>query len=406
MRIRHLSGGLLFAALIVATMPTYAADWRQFRGTDANGVAIDANPPKQLNEDSKAWRVDLPGRGLASPIVVGDRVCVTASSGATQERLHVLCFNAAEGKQLWERQFWATGRTVGHDKTSVAAPTPCSDGKRFFALFSSNDVVCLDLEGNLQWVRGLTWDYPNASNSLGMSSSPVVVGETLVCMVENDDDSFTIGLNVEDGTERWKLERPRKANWTSPGIWRSADGKQDRVLVQSSKGVVAIIPKTGEVDWEYKDGASTIPSLTFADGIAYVPSNGLTAIRPSESNPKVPEILWQEGPLSPGTSSPVVAGDAAYVINRAGALTCANLTDGKRRWQLRLSGAFSGTPVIAGDTMYIVNEEGLAQVITLGDEEGEALSEFDLKEKVLSTPAISGNAIFFRSEEGLWRFGK
>jgi len=36
-----------------------------------------------------------------------------------------------------------------HEKTAVAAPTPASDGERIYALYSSNDVACFDLEGNL-----------------------------------------------------------------------------------------------------------------------------------------------------------------------------------------------------------------------------------------------------------------
>ncbi|MEZ6057105.1 MAG: PQQ-binding-like beta-propeller repeat protein [Planctomycetaceae bacterium] len=393
---------LIVALLFVGTAS--AEDWRQFRGNDANGVAKGGTPPAAVDDSTLGWRVDLPGRGLASPIVIGDKVVVSASSGGAQERLHVLCFNVADGKLQWERQFWATGRTVSHPKTSVAAPTPCSDGERIFAFFSSNDVVCLDLDGQLQWFRGLTWDYPNSSNSLGMSSSPVVVGKTLVCMAECDDDSFSVGLNVVDGTERWKLAGPRKANWTSPAIWRGEKSEGDRVLLQSSKGVVAVEPMTGKVEWSYEEGASTIPSLVCSKGLAFVPSNGITAIRPSESHPEVPELVWRQGPLSPGTASPVVTGDSIYVINRSGAMTCASREDGERRWQLRLTGAFSGTPVIAGDLMYVANEEGVVQVIRLGATEGTVLTTHELKETVLSTPAIAGKNLFIRSENALWMF--
>ena len=89
---------------------------------------------------------------------------------------------------------------MSHKKTSVAAPTPVSDGKYIYALFSCNDLVCLDLDGNLKWLRGLTNDYPNAANSLGMSSSPVIAGGVLVTQVENDADSFAAALDLdEDG---------------------------------------------------------------------------------------------------------------------------------------------------------------------------------------------------------------
>ena len=46
--------------------------------------------------------------------------------------------------------------------SAVAANTPCSDGKRVFAFYSSNDLAALDLDGNLLWYRGLASDYPEA----------------------------------------------------------------------------------------------------------------------------------------------------------------------------------------------------------------------------------------------------
>ena len=147
---------------------------------------------------------------------------LTCSSGPEQNRLRVLCFDATDGQLLWERQFWATGRTVCHEKTSVAAPTPCTDGKRLYAIFSSNDLVCLDFEGNLIWLRGITADYPNVSNSLGMSSSLVVTNGVVVAQVENDSESYAIGIDAMTGMNSWKIGREKLANWTSPVILNPA----------------------------------------------------------------------------------------------------------------------------------------------------------------------------------------
>src|SRR6187431_2796237 len=100
-------------ALILLTAATSAGDdWRQFRGTRQTSVAEGTLPTTWNVKDGTniAWTAELPGRGPASPIVVAGRVIVTASSGAAQDRLHVLCFHAESGKQLWHRQFWATGR--------------------------------------------------------------------------------------------------------------------------------------------------------------------------------------------------------------------------------------------------------------------------------------------------------
>jgi outer membrane protein assembly factor BamB len=363
-----------------------------------------ASLPAQLDTRSVQWAADLPGRGLSSPIIIGDRVIVTCSSGPRQGRLHVICFNASDGSKRWERQFWATGRTMSHEKTCVAAPTPASDGERIFAIYSSNDLVCLDLEGNLVWLRGLTRDYPNASNSLGMSSSLAVADGVVIAMLENDSESFTAGLDARSGLNRWKLSRPKMANWTSPVVF-TATGQPTLVALQSGKGISAVEPATGRVVWEYADGASTIPSATPSQGVLYVPSHGVTALQPGVEG-QSPKQLWRSAQLRPATSSPVVLEDLIFILNEAGVLTCGGIRDGNRKWQLRLKGAFSATPVGAGKLLYCVNEKGLLQVVDTSAPEGAVISELDLGKTVLSTPSIGGNAVYVRSDAKLWKLGK
>src|SRR5688500_2311713 len=127
---------LALLLLLTAAAPLAAADWLQFRGSDNRGVA-DAAPPTEFSATDKvAWKAPLPGSGVSGPIVIGDRVVVTASSGPVkQDRLHVLCFDAKNGKELWQRQFWATGRPYHHPTSANAAPTPARDGERNFAFY-------------------------------------------------------------------------------------------------------------------------------------------------------------------------------------------------------------------------------------------------------------------------------
>ncbi|MCA9051046.1 MAG: PQQ-binding-like beta-propeller repeat protein, partial [Planctomycetaceae bacterium] len=124
---------------IMATMlsagRSVAGDWRQFRGNLTNSVAEGETLPTDLSGGSIAWQVELPGRGLSGPIVIGSQVILTASSGYAQDRLHILSFDAQTGETQWERQFAATGRTVCHEKMCVATPTPASDGERIFAFY-------------------------------------------------------------------------------------------------------------------------------------------------------------------------------------------------------------------------------------------------------------------------------
>lgn len=378
------------------------ANWPQFRGPQFNGTQADFELPSKFSgAESIQWKANLPGRGLSSPIVVGDRVFVSCSSGPKQAKLHVLCFSAADGSRLWERTFVATGRTMCHEKTSVAAPTPTSDGKRIFALFSSNDLICLDLDGNLQWFRGLNRDYPNASNSLGMSSSLVTTDGVLVAQVENDSESFAAGIDVENGKNLWKLDRPKMANWCSPLILKSGSGR-NLIGLQSGKGITAVSPRTGETAWAYTEGASTVASSALSGDMIYAPSQGLTALQLSGTT-EAPKQVWRASQLRPGTPSPVVLGDKIFVMKDNGVVTAAERATGKRLWELRLKGPMSATPVGAGNRLLAVSEKGLVQLVDVTKPEGELLSELDLGQTVLSTPSLSDGGIYVRSDQTLWK---
>ena len=267
--------------------------------------------------------------------------------------------------------------------------------------------MCLDLDGNLEWFRGLTFDHPNASNSLGMASSPIVVGKTLIAQIENDSESLATGIDVTNGVSRWTNVRPKKANWTTATVWsKRFGGVEDLALLQSSEGISAVRPLTGEVAWKYTEGASTIPSSVVADGIVYAVSNGITALRPPTDSASV-EQLWRVSKLGPGTGSPLVYKGRFYSINSAGVLLSADLKTGDIKWQLRVPGPFSGSPVVAGGHLFVFNEKGEGHCVKLGDEAGELVSSGDLAGEVfMCTPALSNGAIYVRSDQHLWKIAE
>ena len=378
-----------------------AEDWLQFRGTDHRGIAESSNLPTSISSEKNiTWKKSLPGRGLSSPIIIGNQIFLTAASTTNQSRLHIMCFDSNDGTTQWSREFWATGRTICHEKTCVAAPTPASDGKHIYALYSSNDLICLDLNGNLKWMRALMQDYPNASNSLGLASSPIIVSDTLIVQVENDSESFAAGIDLNKGTNIWKFPRTKKANWTSP----IKVGK-NVVAIQGSEGVTAIEASSGEILWSYSEGASTIPSsVASKDGSTlFIPSNGITALKPRNDN-NTPEILWQEPQLRPGTASPIIVNDKIFIINRAGVLNAAKKDTGERLWRLRLEGPFSGSPVASKGHIYIASErKGLLQSVDLSGKEGKITGTIELGETILGTPAIANDSLYVRSDHHLWK---
>ena len=381
------------------------ADWLNFRGPNGSGHAPDITTTVgELSDQTLVWKIALPGRGLGSPIVVGEKVFVTAASGPEQQQLHILCFSAKDGAPLWERRFWATGRTMSHNKTNVAAPSPASDGERIYALYSSNDLICVDLNGNLVWMRGLTLDYPNASNSLGMASSPLVVGDTLVAQIENDSESFAAGFDLLTGVNKWKLDRPKSANWTSPTVLQK-DGEAI-VALQSSDGILGLLPSTGSSVFTVPGAASTIPSSAASGDELFIPSNGLTVVKLGATGEE-PKKVWNQSNQRPGTASVLVTGEKLYLINNAGVLTCAKRASGEVLWEVRLKGPFSGSPVAGGDgKLYIFSEQGVGQVVDPSGEKGVVSSEIELGETILSTASLDRETLYIRSDGHLWKFAK
>lgn len=395
--------------ILLALVPIsfLAADWPGFRGPGGASVAPQARIPntwsvKPGETKNVAWQVELPGRGPSSPIVVGEQVIVTCSGGPKQDRMYVVSYDAKSGKEQWRREFWATGRTLSHPQSANAAPTPASDGKHIYAFYSSNDLVCLDLQGNLVWYRGLTHDYPKAGNDVGMSSSPVIAKETVIVQIENYGDSFAAGIDANTGETRWRLDRKAISNWCSPAILKGKNG-EEIVLLQSPNVLTAHDPLTGKQLWQYEANCQTIPSSVGLDGRVYLPANGLTVLDVSEGT--APKLAWESNKIAPGPSSPIIHGGRVYALNRTGVLSVADAATGEALWQLRIGGTFWGTPVIAGDQMVCVNQDGKAKVVQLGKDKGEVVGEADFGEKELiqASPAIAGNAMYVRSDKYLWK---
>jgi len=398
--------GALTLVFLAFTGKTFAADWPMFRGPGGNSIASGEPLPVEWSvADGKniAWQVDLPGRGVSGPIVVDGKVILTASSGPTRNRLHVLAFDVKSGHRLWHRQFWATGRTLCHETSAVAAPTPASDGSRIFAYFSSNDIIALDLEGNLLWMRGLALDYPGAGNDIGLSSSPVIAGDVVVVQCEAQGTAFVAALDIRDGATRWDAERSQKSNWSSPiSFSQFQNGESvDAVLLQSAQSLSAHRADTGKTLWELPLECDTISS-SVVDNYLFVPTSGLQVFDISKQSALFAEPFWIESKLSSGSPSPVVVGDKVFVINSAGVLSCGSLESKKIVWRKRLGGKFWATPVAAGNHLYCINSEGLSFVVQI-EGKGKIVSESDFGEDILASPAAADGALFVRSHQRLWK---
>ena len=394
------------AVILVSCCPAAADDWWQFRGAGGSSVANAKLPIEFDDEKNVAWKIEMPGKGASSPIVVDGKVIVTCSGGASQDQLFTVAVDQATGKKLWTQKFWATGRCFVHPLSANAAPTPASDGKNIYVFYSSNDLACLDLDGNLIWFRGLAVDYPKAGNDVGMASSPAVKDGVVVVQVECQGDSFAMGLDASNGKTVWTQERPKIGIWTSPLIVES-DGKSPMVLLQSKDSFEMLDVKTGEQKFKAEGKVSSISSPAFVDGKLYVPINGTTSYSVAANGELKEE--WNSEKIRPNSMSSIIRGASLYTLNRAGALLTYSSTDGSEQSKIRvISGkAAWATPVVANGCMYLFAPEGQSYVVKLSDDPSvkpEVVHEHVFKGEVfLGSPAVADNSLFVRSDKFLWK---
>lgn len=378
--------------------------WLGFRGDGTSRATSPAPKKLELGEDGNlAWKLQMPGRSVAGPIVVGDLVVTTSSSGQDGEVLHISGVNLQTGKLEWEQTFRATGRPFCHPTSANAAPSPASDGQRVFAFFSSNDLVCLSLSGELLWYRGLGYDYPKAGNDVGMASSPVVVDGTVIVKVEAQGDSFAAAIDAETGENLWRLTRPQMSNWASPLVIRRPDDRNE-VVIQSRQGVIAVDPRSGKTQWSIDEGGSAIPSPTATGGLLILPSDEVIALKVGASA-SAPEVAWRNNKLSPRNAS-VVASDERLYSLKGSVLVAANVQDGEQIWQKRVKGLGSSwaTPVLSENRLYIFDQTGKGLIVEDQGDDAETIQEIELGEGVLGSPAIADGRLIIRSANTLYCF--
>ncbi|MBT5908732.1 MAG: serine/threonine protein kinase, partial [Opitutae bacterium] len=91
---------LIISAL---TFSAYGEDWPAWRGKLGDGTINDTNAPVdwKLPEDL-AWKTPIPGKGHASPIIIGERIYLVAVIEETETR-ELLCLDRKSGKELWRK---------------------------------------------------------------------------------------------------------------------------------------------------------------------------------------------------------------------------------------------------------------------------------------------------------------
>ena len=203
-----LTVGLVLAPTWVTAGETPNVMWR----FDGNGRFPDIRPPVEWRSDRNVlWKTSVGIGGYSSPIVVQDKVIVTAEMGS------LVCLALADGRILWTKDLFSKDspdipadlsrklmRGCGGE-SKQSTPTPTSNGELVFYINAMGLCACYDLQGHQKWIRIIE----TAEDEECFTSSPVFVGDKIIVSW-----GCLLALDAKDGRTLWKAADAQSAYGT------------------------------------------------------------------------------------------------------------------------------------------------------------------------------------------------
>jgi hypothetical protein len=448
----------LLLIAVVTLIPSFAqADWPRFHGPDGTGVYTGEKlPPTEWSpENNVLWKAELPGPGVSSPIVVGDRVFVTCWSGYGLDednpgdindlKRHLVCLHRKSGYKIWDKTVDAVQpedpyRRPGVTTHGYASHTPVSDGERVYVFFGKTGALAFDFDGNQLWHKELGKE--SDPMRWGSSSSPILYKNVLIVTASAESQAL-VGLDTKTGEELWRAEGAGLDNtWSTPVVAKIGDDQAELVVGVPGE-MWGLDPVSGKFHWyaEVPIGDQSNSSVFTKDGIVYTVQGsrgggGSVAVKPGGKGEVTDSaVVWTGRPFG-RFGTPVLYEGRIYNVSARSAL-CLNAENGERIYEAEIPaadqpattnddadsnqeeerpgrfrrggrGRFGGSdytsPVVAGGKIYFVTGSGETLVIKTG-EKFELLARNKVtedRENFMASPAISDGAIFLRSDKHLY----
>ena len=412
---------LLFCLLVCCLSHSLEAQehWPQFRGPNGDGHIQTTNLPLNWNEEENVvWKTRIHDKGWSSPVIWGNQIWLTTAT-LDGHKMFAICIDKKTGDILHDIPIFEIEKPQKiSSENSYATPTSVIDQDRVYLHYGTYGTACLDTKsGKILWTRrDLKCDHETGA---GPASSPMLVGDLFVVNVDGRDFQYVIALNKLTGKTVRKT--PRSVDYSDvPVNQRKAygmpivisTGEQTQLISNGGKGLFSYDPVTGKELWQVQHhGFSQAPRPVYGHGLVFATVDRdnpeLWAIRPNGSGDVTDShVAWIEKKMMPRRCSPLLIGDLLYLVNHTGVMTCLEAKTGKLVWKERIPGSYSASPVFTQNRIYLFNDDGVCVVIKPG-RKLEILATNPLtKDNLRSTPAVSENSLFIRTEKHLYRIEK
>jgi outer membrane protein assembly factor BamB len=424
-------GALMHRLLTISTLVAVSLvqvalaeeNWPQWRGPLGTSVAADGEYPVKFSaEEGLGWKVKLPGAGMSTPAVWGEKIFVTCPIDGQDG---VLCYDMS-GNELWRHTFGEQRENKRPEISSGSNPSPVTDGEHVVAYYKSGTLACVDVNGQEKWKLNLQDKYGKDTLWWDLGTSPILAGGQAVVAVMQEGPSYLIAVDLKSGEVAWKQDRQYETEresdqaYTTPQVVQ-VDGK-DVIVTWGADHLTGHDAATGKLLWESggfnpdnRGMWRVIASATIDDRIAVVPygrGEHLAGVRiGGEGDATKSNRVWdKEGAgIGADVTTPVVANGKVYLLSdgrrNSGRITCRDLKTGEELWSAELPrrrDTYYSSPVLAGDKLYCAHQRGTVFVGRVKDDGFELLAENEMGETIIATPVPIRGGLLIRGEEHLF----
>ncbi len=439
----------LLSALFLLLSTANAQDWPNWRGPHHDGsTEVEGLPATFSKSENVHWAAGLPGPGASTPIVIGERIFLTAIDGEAGELL-AICLDRDGGEERWiemagsgYRPGGAGSKTALHRRSNYASPSAATDGERVVFFFGNGDLVCYDLEGERLWARNLQKDYGDFAFQWTFSASPTIFGGKLFMPILQRDEpargvgkdggeSFLLALDVKSGEQVYRHVRPSDARMESLESFATAipyRGKErEELLIVGGDVITGHDPATGKELWRWgtwnpghrEEWWRVVPSPVVGAGMALAcgPKGApVCAVRlGGEGTLDDDSLAWKSGgrrdPVTTDVPTPLFFdGDFFVLSDLRESLTRVDAATGEREWTIRLPGEYKwrASPTGADGRIWLLDHGG--HVVVVDAKSGEVVHRVSMGEEdddfIRSTIVVADRSLFVRTNTTLFRIGE
>jgi outer membrane protein assembly factor BamB len=344
--------------------------------------------------------------------VRGNRVFVTtAVEEDGRKSLLTLCLARDDGRELWRHDFGLGANQKTHAKSNLAANSPAVTHDAVYVAFGNADVARYSHDGQLIWVARCMATFGDPKMAWGYNVSPLVLEDSVLFPWDHHKGPcYLVGFDKKTGEIAWQKERPIGTAHSTP--LRVKHHGQEDILVSGKNRLTAFDAVTHAELWQYGEGqgpfnGEIIVSPVHGDGMVFLQlwrQSQIHAIR-LRGNGQPPEPVWISNALGPQEPSLLYYRGMLYALKDNGVLICFDAQTGQEHYREPLGGECNSSPIASDGHVFVSNIRGDTFVIRAGAK-FELLATNSLGERITASPAISGNALIYRTDSHVYCIGE